>query len=151
MRTLLLSLVMLLMAAGPAPASDETDVVAVVQKWVDTFNQGDAKTNAALCTPDAVILDDFPPHVWQGAEACAAWFKDFQAFAAKSEITAAKVTVGKAQHVDINSDDAYVVAPTTFNFNKSGKPVKETGIVTLKLHKTATGWLIAGWAWADQQ
>jgi ketosteroid isomerase-like protein len=149
--SLLLSVVAALLLSAPAFASDQTDALNVVQKWVDSFNKNDAKAVAAVCTQDAIILDDFPPHVWQGPNTCARWFKDFQAFAAKSEITEAVVALDKAQHVDITTEVAYVVIPTIFTFKKSGKPVKETGIVALKLHKTSTGWLIAGWAWADQQ
>jgi ketosteroid isomerase-like protein len=151
MRALLLSVVAALLFTAPAFASDESDALSLVQKWIDSFNKNDAKAVTAVCTKDAIILDDFPPHIWQGPNTCARWFQDFQAFAAKSDITEPAVSLEKAQHVDITSDVAYVVIPTTFTFKKSGKPVKETGIVTLKLHKTSTGWLIAGWAWADQQ
>jgi ketosteroid isomerase-like protein len=151
MRILTISLFAALLLTSPAFASPESDVTDVVQKWIDAFNKNDAKIVSSTCTKDAIVLDDFPPHVWQGATACARWFHDFQSFAAKSGITEPVVGLGKAQHVDITGDMAYVVIPTTLDYKKDGKSVKETGIITLKLHKTATTWLIAGWAWADQQ
>ena len=151
MRTLALSLLAALLLTTPVVASPESDVTGVVQKWIDAFNKNDAKTVASVCTKDAIVLDDFPPHVWQGPTACARWFHNFHSFAAKSGITEPIVSLGKAQHVDITNDVAYAVIPTIFEFKKDGKPVKETGIITLKLQKNATTWLIAGWAWADQQ
>ncbi len=151
MRILALSLFAALLLSSPVLASPESDVTDVVQKWLDAFNKSDAKTVASLCTKDAIVLDDFAPHVWQGPTACARWYRDFQAFATKSKITEPVVGLGKAQHVDITGDVAYAVIPTTLEYKKDGKPVKATAIITLKLHKTATTWLIAGWAWADQQ
>jgi hypothetical protein len=71
-------------ACGAASASDKTDAMAVVHKWADAFNKGDGKTGASYCAGDALIIDDFAPHVWQGSGACASWYKDYVAFAAKA-------------------------------------------------------------------
>jgi ketosteroid isomerase-like protein len=151
MRTLTLSLLALLLFSIPANASPESDITDTVQRWFDAFNKDDAKTVASFCTKDATVLDDFPPHSWQGPNACAHWYSAFRAFIAKSNITEPTVTLGKAQHVDITGDTAYVVIPTTLDFKKDGKPTHETGIITLKMHKSATAWQIAAWAWANQQ
>jgi ketosteroid isomerase-like protein len=150
MRTIIIALAVAVLASGSAAASDETDVMAVVHKWSDAFNRGDSKTGVATCTEHAVIIDDFPPHVWQGSGTCFKWFEDFGAFAAKSEITDSKVSLGKARHLNVESGYAYLVSPTTYTYNKSGKPTKDTGMVTMTLHKTDAGWRITGWAWADQ-
>jgi ketosteroid isomerase-like protein len=150
MQKILISLVVALLASGTASASEKTDVLAVVHKWLDSFNAGDSKTTASMCTDDAIVMDDFSPHVWQGSGACAAWYKDYGAFIAKNVFTDPKVTLGKAKHLDVDADYAYLVAPTTYIYSKAGKPTKEAGIVTMTLHKTATGWRITGWAWADQ-
>jgi ketosteroid isomerase-like protein len=66
MSKLAMALIVALLAAGTAKASDKTDVVAVAHKWADAFNRSDGKTGAAFCADGAVIIDDFAPHVWQG-------------------------------------------------------------------------------------
>jgi ketosteroid isomerase-like protein len=137
-------------AFGAASASDKTDAMAVVHKWADAFNKGDGKTGASYCAADALIIDDFAPHVWQGSGACASWYKDYEAFAAKAEITAASVVIGKTRHLDIDSGYAYLVIPTTLTFTKAGKPVTDHAMVTMSLRKGSSGWQITGWAWADQ-
>ena len=134
----------------PAFASDKDDVVAVVQKWADGFNSNDIEASRAVCAPDAVVLDDFPPHVWQGTDACGKWFKAYGAMAVKTSVTDGKIVVGVPRHLDIESDEAYLVAPVILTFNKSGKRVKEDGVLTMALHKGDAGWRITGWAWADQ-
>jgi hypothetical protein len=103
----------------------------------------------AACADETSILDEFPPHEWHGTGACAKWLSDFDADAKKNGITDGVVTLGKASHVDINSDYAYVVVPANYTFKQKGKLVSEVGsIITLSLQKSSTGWRITGWAWA---
>lgn len=136
--------------SGAVIASDKTDAMAVVHKWVDSFNKGDGNTGASYCADGALIIDDFAPHVWQGPGACASWYKDYEAFTAKEQATAASVALGKTRHLDIDSGYAYLVVPTILKYTKAGRPVMERGIVTMSLKKGGSGWQITGWAWADQ-
>jgi len=138
------------LASGVASASDRTDAMAVVHKWVDAFNKGDGKTGSSFCVDGALIIDDFAPHVWQGSGACASWYKDYEAFAAKAQITDASVALGKARHFDVDSGYAYLVVPTTLTYTKVGKQITDKAIVTMALKKGSSGWQITGWAWADQ-
>jgi ketosteroid isomerase-like protein len=137
-------------ASGAASASDQTDAMAVVHKWVDSFNKGDGKTAASYCADGAVVIDDFAPHVWQGSGACASWFKDYGAFVAKAQITAENVALGKTRQLDLDSGYAYLVTPATLTYTKAGKPVTDKAIVTMSLKKGSSGWQITGWAWTDQ-
>jgi ketosteroid isomerase-like protein len=150
MHKLLIALTLAVLVAGPAAATDKADAMSVVHHWVDAFNKGDMKLVAAACADQTSIIDDFPPHEWHGAGACAKWSSDFQAFAKAGDITDPAVTVGKPWHIDVTADLAYVVAPTTFSFKQKGKPVKESGILTVTLQKGAAGWRMIGWAWADR-
>ena len=101
------------------------------------------------CADETSILDEFPPHEWHGAGACATWLNDFDADAKKNGVTDGVVTLGKPSHVDVSSDYAYVVIPADYRFKQKGKPASEIGsIITLSLKRSATGWRITGWAWA---
>ncbi len=107
MKKLAAVLAVAVFASGVARASDKTDAMAVVHKWVDAFNKGDGKTGSSYCADGALVIDDFAPHVWQGSGACANWYKDYEAFAAKMQMTAASVALGKVRHLDVDSDYAY--------------------------------------------
>jgi ketosteroid isomerase-like protein len=134
---------------GSAAASDKTDVVAVVNQFLDGFNKGDTKTALATCAPQAAIIDEFAPYVWQGATACSDWANDFDADAKKNGITDGVVTLGKPRHVDVVGDRAYLVTPANYSFKAKGKPMAETGSTfTVTLQKLPAGWRITGWAWA---
>jgi len=140
----------LVLVAGLAVASDQTDVMATVNQFVSGFNKGDMKSALAACADQASIIDDFPPHAWSGSGACAAWASDYDAFAKKNGITDGIVTLGTPKHVDVTGDVAYVVVPAEFAYKKDSKPTKETGATfVLVLKKADAGWRITAWAWGE--
>ena len=149
MKKLLIAFVAAIVAAGPAAASEKTDVLAFVHQFVEAFNKGDTRTAVAACADQTAIIDEFPPYEWHGAGACSTWVNDYDADAKKNEITDGIVTLSKPRHVEITADHAYVVVPANYTYKKKGKSVNETGAIwTLTLRKTEAGWRITGWAWA---
>ena len=132
-----------------AAASDKTDAIAAAHQFNDSLNKGDAKTAVAMCAAPSSIIDEFPPHEWQGATACADWANDFDAYNKKNGITDSFVTLGKPKHVDITGDRAYLVIPATYTYKQNGKRVTEShSILTVAMQKSAAGWRITGWAWS---
>jgi hypothetical protein len=99
--------------------------MAVVHKWADAFNKGTVKLAHQL-RRRRVDHRRLAPHVWQGSGACASWYKDYEAFTAKAQITAASVAIGKTHQLDIDSGYAYLVTPTTLTFTKAGKQSRTT-------------------------
>lgn len=146
---LISALTLMVLTAPPALASDESDVVAAINRYNDSFNKGDTKTADAICTPQTFIIDDFAPHAWQGATSCSDWWNALGADSKKNGITDSKVTLGKAWHVSVTGDRAYAVYPTHYSYKLKGKPVTEQGVWTFAMQKTSDGWHIAGWAWAQ--
>jgi SnoaL-like domain len=137
------------LAVAPAAASETTEVMATVHQFIDGLNKGDTKTALAACAAPSSIIDEFPPHEWQGVTACADWSNDFDTYNKKSGITDPIATLGKPKHVDITGDRAYVVVPATYTYKQNGKRATESGsILTVALQKVTAGWRITGWAWA---
>jgi ketosteroid isomerase-like protein len=145
------ALVLATSLAAPVAGAENANVMTPIRQFVDGFNREDAKAIAAACAPEASIIDDFPPHAWLGLNACAKWFSAFEAYAQRTGITGSIVTLGRPWQVSVTGDRAYVVVPATYAYKEQGKAKIETGSVfTLALQKTATGWLIAGWAWSSR-
>lgn len=148
MHKILVALALAFLATGSAAASEKTEVMVLVNQFVDGFNKGDTKTALAACADQTSIIDEFPPYEWHGAGACSKWANDYDADAKKNGITDGIVMLGKPRHIDINGDRAYVVVQSNYTFKKKGKLVKEAGsMLTLALQKGETGWRITGWAW----
>ncbi len=150
MKRVVIAMALAFIVAGPAAASDKTDVMTVLHQWVDSFNKGDMKTAMAICADATSIIDDVPPHEWHGAGACNNWLNDYDAYVKTGEITEEVFTMSKPRHVEVTADRAYVVAPMSFSYKAKGKPIMENGaIFTIALQKGATGWRITGWAWTE--
>lgn len=148
-RLSVIALPLAIMTATGAFASDKSDVMSVINRYNDDFNKNDAKSAAAICSPQMTIVDDFAPHAWQGATACMDWWAALGADNKKNGITEPKVTLGKAWHVSVTGDRAYAVYPTHYDYKLNGKPVTEQGVWTFAMQKMSDGWHIAGWAWAQ--
>ena len=143
MKKILIAFALTVLAAGPLVASENTDVMASVQKLVDGFNKGDTKAVVAGCTDEMCIIDEFPPYEWHGAGTCSKWLADYDADSKKNGITDGTVTIGKPRHVDVTGDRAYVVVPTGYTFKQNGKAMKETGSIwTFALQKIDGSWRI---------
>jgi ketosteroid isomerase-like protein len=146
---ILFALAFTVVATLPAAATDKTDVLTTVRKFVESFNKGDMKALTATCADQASIIDEFPPYEWHGAGACAKWTDDYGADAKKNGITDGVVTLGAPRHVDVTADRAYVVVPANYKFKQNGKAVQEIGsTLTIALQKSDGAWRMTGWAWA---
>jgi hypothetical protein len=113
-----------LFVAGSAVTSEETDVLAPIHQFVDGFNKGDVKFALDACAAETSIIDEFPPHEWHGAGACAKWAEDYVANAKKENITDGVVKLHNPSHVTVSGDRANVVAPTDYAWKQKGKPMK---------------------------
>jgi ketosteroid isomerase-like protein len=150
MRLLASSLALLVaFSTTPLAASQESDVMATVSRFVDALNRNDAKAALATCATQASIIDEFPPHEWQGPNACEDWATAYAAENSKDGITDGVVTLGKPWHLDVRADRAYVVVPATYTYKEHGIPKAERdSIFTVALRRLAAGWRITGWAWS---
>jgi ketosteroid isomerase-like protein len=138
-----------LLFQGPSQA-EKNAVMVPVRQFVDGFNKGDTRSALAACAEQTSIIDEFPPHEWHGPGACARWMTDYDTDARKNGITDGIVTLGTPKHLDVAGDRAYVVIPSDYAFKRKGASVKETASAfTFALQKTAAGWRITGWSWAN--
>ena len=131
-------------------ASDKTEVVDAVNRYLSNLETDKIQTAVAMCDPDVSILDEFPPHAWHGPTACADWWKELLAYDEKSGITAGDATLGKPWTVDVTGDQAYFVAPMTYTYKQNGKSVKESAAFAVALKRTQAGWRITSWTYAKQ-
>ncbi len=142
------ALTLALLTTRQAAASEKTDAMAPVHRFIDGFNKGDLRSAIAACANESSVIDDFPPHQWQG-RGCEKWADGYLAIAKEEGITEARILPGEARHVDVMGNWAYVVLPVTLVFKHLGKPNKLPSMFTASLHKEPDGWRITGWAWAD--
>ena len=114
-----------LLSGGPVMASDSSDVIAVVNKWVDSFNKGDSASGLATCDAESAIIDSLPPYEWHGAGACSTWFHDFNIWAKQNDAVYDHTTIDKVRNVEITGNHAYAAVSATFTLKVKGVPQSE--------------------------
>jgi ketosteroid isomerase-like protein len=149
MRALMIALVVGLALAAPVSAQTDAELMAPIQKFIDTFNKGDIPGAAATHASgaDLTITDEIPPYVWRGPKAFMTWAGDLDSDAKKNGITEPHVTVSKPTRIERSGDQAYVIVPAVYSFKLKGAAMKEAAQMTVVLRKDASGWLIHGWTW----
>lgn len=144
------AIVILVSLLAQSETPEQTAVLGPVRQLFESFNKGDATTAVAGCADVTSIIDDFPPHQWLGPGACARWMNAYKAYAKANGIADMVVTLSAPKHVDVTADRAYVVVPADYTLKRHGQLVTSKGsIVTIVLRKSAVGWRITSWAWAD--
>lgn len=134
---------------GSESVANSDGPLAAVRQYVDAFNNGDQKGQAAACADPMQILDGMSPHVWQGPTAAHDWWRDVLTEGEHLGATGYQIALDEPRHVDVNGDYAYVVVPATMTFDLRGNRVTQTGSLwTVALRKVGTDWRLAAWAWA---
>ena len=136
----------------PALAGPASNPMDPINQFITGMNHNDMKSAAAAYAPTVSIIDEFPPHHWQGATAFSDWGRDFAADAKKNGISDPIVTLDKPIQSSTTGDRSYVVVPATYAFKQHGKQVRESGaIMTFALQRVSAGWRIAGWSWSARE
>lgn len=128
------------------------EAVAVVGRYIDAFNAGDADAMAACFAVPGTILDGMAPHLWHGPTAAKDWYRDVLVEGEHLGASGYHVTLGAPLHANVTGDAAYVVSPATMTFKLKDQHVTQSGaLFTTALTKEAGNWRIAAWAWAKGQ
>jgi ketosteroid isomerase-like protein len=154
MRDLALGMaVCLIMGAAAGAQTPDAQMIAPIQKFIDSFNKGDiagaAATHAAEA--DLVIIDEVSPFLWRGPRAFQQWSTDLDGDSKKRGVTDQMVKIGRPTRTEVSGDQAYVVVPAVFTFKEGAVAMRETAQMTFVLKKSAGGWLIHGWTWTGSK
>jgi hypothetical protein len=150
LRATVLAFGFLALSAHAVSASEETNVMGTINRFVAAFNKGDARTALTACANPVSIVDEFPPYAWTGPTGCADWAASYDRNAQRNGITDGFVTLTKPTYVTIVRNRAYVVTHATYVWKEHGKPKSETAArLTVALHKVGGVWLMTAWTWTN--
>ena len=136
------------LVAAPVPAQT-ADVTAPIRQFIDGFNTGDTKAAyAAFASGEITIIDEFPPHRWQGSHAPQEWAADYDKHARATGVSNGIVKYAGPTRSQIEGNVAYVIIPTTYLYKEHGQPTAEEGQMTFVLHLETGGWKIRSWTWS---
>lgn len=147
-RQVLLFLLATAAIAVPASASPAEDATAAVTTWLDKFNAGDIAAFNAGHAPNAVIVDEFAPYLWTGANASQRWLNDYAKNASAGGITNGRVDYAAPIQASADGSGAYLVLPTIYRMQQGGKAKSAAGTMTFVMTRAGDEWKIASWTYS---
>lgn len=150
MRYLAVAAVVGALIITPAGAqAPDAQLIAPIQKFMDSFNKGDLAGAMATHTAgaDLVIIDEVPPFIWSGTEAFQAWSTALDTASKQAGITDQMVTISAPTRTETAGDTAYVIVPAVYTYKEKGVAMREAAQMTFVLKNGTGGWLIHAWAW----
>ena len=137
------------MVAGASAQAPDAQLMAPIQKFIDSFNKGDVAgamaTHAAGA--DLTIIDEVPPFLWRGPKAFQAWSTALDSISKQAGITDQMVTISAPTRTESSGDSAYIIVPAVYTYKEKGVAMREAAQMTFVLKKGTSGWLIHGWTW----
>ena len=130
-------------SAGPAD-----DATAAVISWIDKFNAGDMNAFSAGHAQNAVIIDEFAPYVWTGADVPKRWIADYGKDATANGISNGQMDYATPIRADASGTATYIVMPTIYSFQQGGKKKSAAGTMTFVMTKAGNDWKIASWTYS---
>lgn len=125
-------------------------VEAPIQTMIAAFNKGDAPLAKSTHVAAPMILDEpTAPFAWSGATAFDDWLAALGRSETESGKTGGKVALGRVVRETVMGDYAYVIFPSTYTFQQSGRAMRETGTMTFALVKQSGSWKIQAWTWTS--
>jgi ketosteroid isomerase-like protein len=115
---------------------------------MDKFNAGDVKAFIAAHQNDALIVDEFSPHVWTGPGSAQHWLDDYAADSKARGISGGRVDYGKPLQANSDGAAAYIVLPTTYRFVQKGTKMSAPGSMTFVMHRAGVDWKIVSWTYS---
>lgn len=134
--------------AAEARAADPAGLArAPIDKFVAAFSKGDLVAAKSAYVASPTIIDEPPPYFWSGKNAFDTWLTDLGNDSKAAGRTQEKLVIGRSIRAETRGNAAYVIAPATYSFVKSGAAMVEPGQMTFVLTKQAAGWKIESWTW----
>ena len=129
--------------AGPAE-----DAAAVVTSVLDKFNAGDIDAFFAAHRDGAVIIDEFSPYVWGGAESAQRWAADYAKDSEARGISGGRVDYSRPVQAASDGTGAYIVLPTTYRYTQKGVKMAGPGSMTFVMGRVGKDWKISSWTYS---
>ena len=115
-----------------------------VARFIETMDRRlPARTFAA---GKVTIVENFPPYLFEGPRAVAAWAKGMRAHLAG--VTSLRHSFGRAHDFGRSGDEVYFSLPTVWRGIVRGKPFTEKGGWAFVLMKQKGAWRVRGYGWA---
>jgi hypothetical protein len=145
-----LSIAVAALPAGASLPTSQSALNALPGQIVSALYAHDVATVRAMCDARAIVVDEFPPFLWTGPDACARYANAFAAVTKHVNVTAFTERT-RSTTVTRAPGRILVVTHVTRTPYVAGDAKPEDGTWTFVLTRSARGWTIASLTWSALQ
>ncbi len=136
--------------AAAGAAQPPAAIARIVKTVVGAEIPGSTAALAHLYTSDAVVVDEFPPFIWTGADSGRVWFVALDRVLANLKMHGLKVVAAPASEYLQTGNDAYEIVPLTLDGMEGAKASHETGTLTFTFRRSGSTWKISSQVWTTR-
>jgi hypothetical protein len=130
--------------AGERPDAEIMTPIERIARFMETLDS--QFLNDTFADGDVVLIENFPPYVFEGVDAAARWAKGFAEHA--KNITELRHSFGDPHDFHRDAEVAFLSLPTTWRGTIGASSFTETGGWAFVLVKQARGWRVRNYGWA---
>ncbi len=135
------------MRSGVAGERPDAEIMAPIERIARFMESLDSQfLNEAFADGEVVLIENFPPYVFEGGDAVARWAKGFAEHA--KNITELRHSFGNPHDFQLDGELAFLSLPTTWRGTIGASSFIETGGWAFVLVKHAGGWRVRNYGWA---
>jgi len=129
-----------------ADAQPDASMLAPIEKVVRFMETGDATGLSGFADRDVVIIENFPPFLFDGNDAVSRWAAEMRAHLA--DVTGLEHTFGTVQNFSVDGDLVFLSLPTNWKGIANGRRFDEDGGWAFVLVKERGEWRVRNYGWA---
>ena len=123
-------------------------LLAPIEKVARFMESGDESLLSAFAQKGVVIIENFPPHLFEGQDAVQRWSQNILAWHQPPSGLVLKHRFGTVQDLRVEDDLAFLSIATHWVISKGGSSHEEDGGWAFVLVKEAGEWKVRCYGWA---
>jgi hypothetical protein len=130
--------------SAPKPDSDMMAVAERLARFMEGGANG--RPDAIFADHGVTIVENFPPYLFTGPDAVAAWCSRIQPHL--EPLADLRHSFDEVHDFSRSGDEAYFSLRTSWSGGNAGKPFRETGGWAFVLTRRSGEWRVLGYGWA---
>lgn len=123
-------------------------LLAPIEKVVRFLETGDVSLLSAFAKKGVVILENFPPHLFEGEDSVKRWSEKILSWHEPPSDLVLKHRFDSVQDLRVGEDQAFLSLSTHWTISEDGETFEEDGGWAFMLVKEESEWKVKSYGWA---
>ena len=123
-------------------------LLAPIEKVVRFLETGDVSLLSAFAKKGVVILENFPPHLFEGEDSVKRWSEKILSWHRPPSDLVLKHRFDSVQDLRVGEDQAFLSLSTHWTISEDGESFEEDGGWAFLLVKEEDEWKVKSYGWA---